>query len=362
MIEARAPGKLFVAGEYAVVEPGGSAIVIAVDRYVNVALEPREDGGTVSSEQYGRRPLSWHRDTSGVVLESDDRPIDHVVSAIRTVESLVADLDLTPRFHALTITSELDDVSGRKYGLGSSAAVTVATVRVLDEFYGIGLSDTEVFKVALLATIDVAPTSSGGDLAASCFGGWIHYRSPDRAALADLRRSRGVLATLRAPWPLLELTPLPSPAGITLVVGWTGEAASTSLLVDDVHARREDQSVTYGHFLEESRARVDELAAGLRDGDPEGVLAAVNGARRLLVGLGGTLGIEIETPALTRLCEAAEAVGAVAKSSGAGGGDCGIVLARHRTDLEPMLRDWEVAGVRRLALSVPSPGEIRTVE
>ena len=36
MIETRAPGKLFVAGEYAVVEPGGSAIAVAVDRFVTV--------------------------------------------------------------------------------------------------------------------------------------------------------------------------------------------------------------------------------------------------------------------------------------------------------------------------------------
>ena len=38
MIETRAPGKLFIAGEYAVVEPGQPAVLIAVDRCITVQL------------------------------------------------------------------------------------------------------------------------------------------------------------------------------------------------------------------------------------------------------------------------------------------------------------------------------------
>ena len=36
--EVRAPGKLYIAGEYAVVEPGFPAVLIAVDRYVTLLL------------------------------------------------------------------------------------------------------------------------------------------------------------------------------------------------------------------------------------------------------------------------------------------------------------------------------------
>ena len=38
MIEVTTPGKLFIAGEYAVVEPGHPAIIVAVDQFVTVAL------------------------------------------------------------------------------------------------------------------------------------------------------------------------------------------------------------------------------------------------------------------------------------------------------------------------------------
>ena len=49
MIVTEAPGKLYVLGEYAVVEPGHRAILIAVDRYVRVEARPAEDAGTLFS-------------------------------------------------------------------------------------------------------------------------------------------------------------------------------------------------------------------------------------------------------------------------------------------------------------------------
>ncbi len=39
-ILVRAPGKLVLLGEYAVLEPGNEALVVAVDRYVRVRLAP----------------------------------------------------------------------------------------------------------------------------------------------------------------------------------------------------------------------------------------------------------------------------------------------------------------------------------
>ena len=39
MIELSVPGKLFIAGEYAVVEPGHPAIIVAVDQFITVTVE-----------------------------------------------------------------------------------------------------------------------------------------------------------------------------------------------------------------------------------------------------------------------------------------------------------------------------------
>ncbi|MBT1022890.1 phosphomevalonate kinase, partial [Enterococcus faecium] len=79
----------------------------------------------------------------------------------------------------LKVTSELDSSNGRKYGLGSSGAVTVATVKALNVFYALNLSQLEIFKIAALANLAVQDNGSCGDIAASCYGGWIAFSTFD---------------------------------------------------------------------------------------------------------------------------------------------------------------------------------------
>jgi len=43
---------------------------------------------------------------------------------------------------------------------------------------------------------------------------------------------------------------------------------------------------------------------------------------------------------------------AAAKSSGAGGGDCGIVVADSHTDIDSMIESWKQNGIQQLALNV----------
>jgi len=62
--------------------------------------------------------------------------------------------------------------------------------------------------------------------------------------------------------------------------------------------------------------------------------------------------VTIETPALTKLCEMAEAFNGAAKSSGAGGGDCGIVIFNRREGLLSLITDWEKEGIINLPLHV----------
>lgn len=357
MIETRAPGKLYIAGEYAVVEPGEPAVLVAVDRYLSVRLTEASGEGRVRSSAYERSPLVWVRDRDSGRIVPTHEPSDYVFSAIAAVEQLRAERRLRPRYFDLDIGSELDDESGRKFGLGSSAAVTVAVIAALDEFYGLGLGLVDRCRLALLATVEVAPRASGGDLAASTFGGWIRYTSPDRETLRAHRGRHGITATLESEeaWRGFGVTRLPEPEGLQLLVGWTGSPASTDLLVAEVgrtaRVASEGRADEGASFVERSRARVDALVHGLAR-DRTGALDAVRGARGLLQELGASSGIRIETEQLRALCEIAERHGAAAKPSGAGGGDCGIVLAPADLDPSGILREWEAHGILRLPLSV----------
>ena len=356
MITVRAPGKLFVAGEYAVVEPGQPAVIIAIDRYLAVTLTESVDVGTVHSPEYGQLPLVWRRSGDDVTIDRDHHPYDYVMSAITTVERVRARRSVAPKFFDTRIDSQLDDVSGRKFGIGSSAAVTVATVRAMSELYGLGLSNLEVFKLALLATVQIAPAASGGDLAASCFGGWIRYSAPDRARLIDELSHRDPADLLDADcWDGLSVTRLTPPDHLQLLVGWTGSPASTTRFVDVVQAKQATGEVDMPAFVAASRDHVDALVRGLQEHDDVAVLAAIHGARTLLQGLGAQAGLDLETSRLAALCDAADEAGAAGKPSGAGGGDCGIVLAPPSADVARMLVAWERDDVRHLTISVHPP-------
>jgi phosphomevalonate kinase len=237
--------------------------------------------------------------------------------------------------------------------------VAVAVIAAIEEFYEMGLSRVERFKLAMLTTIQVAPAASGGDVATSTFGGWIAYTSPDREAL----RLRAAVSTVRealtaSEWDLCKVRRLPHPPGLRLLVGWTGSPASTERLVTRVKKAEPEFAASYATFLDETRACVADLIAAWEAGDTAGtaeVLAGIRRARLLLQGLGKAAGSSIETAELEALCETAERHGGAAKPSGAGGGDCGIVLLGDDADTAEIFKEWELGGIRRLSVSAVAP-------
>lgn len=356
--EVRAPGKLYIAGEYAVVETGLPAILVAVDRYVTVRVTAATGTGHITSDHYTQSRLEWRRDDDGDrrMIVDDKAPFDFVLAAARIVEEAAVALGTPLEIFDLDISSELDDDSGRKFGLGSSAAVTVATVRALCEFYRLDLTRMDQLKLALLASIAVQASGSGGDVAASMFGGWIAYTSFDREWARAERDVRPLIDLVTMDWPGLSVERVCPPDRLRLLVGWTGSPASTSRLVGDVQSRKQGEGMDYTRFLADSRRCVNSLVTALNNEDAVGIGAGIRRNRELLRELGEHSGTTIETPTLRRLIEIAEECGGAAKTSGAGGGDCGIVLIDGEgADVDALLAAWERADIRALNLHEHQP-------
>jgi len=346
----RAPGKLFIAGEYAVVEPGNPAVLVAVDRYVTVTVSGSAAADVVISSDLGPQQVRWQwRD--GRLIECDEGGegrgrLAHVLSAVEIVGELLAARGRAVRPLDVSVSSTLHD-NGRKYGLGSSGAVTVATIAAVASYCGLELSADSRFRLALLATARIDPKGSGGDLAAGIWGGWIAYQAPDRDHVLDLARREGVEAALRAPWPGFAVRRLPPPTGLAFEVGWTGSPASTTHLVSDLHRRTWRGSASHQKFVAATHDFVRASIDALHSGDGPGLLRQIRRARQELAALDDEVGLGIYTPELTALCDAAEAVGGAAKPSGAGGGDCGIALldAGAAHDISQVRQRWAAAGV-----------------
>ncbi|MET8170352.1 phosphomevalonate kinase [Streptomyces sp. NPDC005329] len=388
----RAPGKLFVAGEYAVVDPGNPAVLVAVDRYVTVTVSHLPGTAVeITSDLGPHARLHWqnarltpydapgphddtdgpgpHDDTDGPGPHDDtSRPgkpgasgvpagLAHVVSATETVARLLAERGLPVPGFGLRVESGLHD-NGTKYGLGSSGAVTVAAVAAVAAFCGLDLPPEDRFRLAVLATAEIDPRASCGDLAASTWGGWIAYQAPDRSAVRDLAARHGVIEALRAPWPRFAVRRLPPPTGLRLEVGWSGTPASTAALVSDLDRRAWRGSASHRAFTAATTDCVRACVTALEDKDPRGLLQQIRRARRELARLDDEVGLGIFTPRLTALCDAAEAAGGAAKPSGAGGGDCGIALldAEAPRDIEHVRERWAAAGVLPLPVRPTAEG------
>ena len=98
------------------------------------------------------------------------------------------------------------------------------------------------------------------------------------------------------------------------------------------------------NFLSSSKETVSALVEALEQGKSEKIIEQVEGASKLLEGLSA----DIYTPSLRQLKEASRDLQAVAKSSGAGGGDCGIALSFDEQSTETLKNRWADLGIELL--------------
>ena len=354
-ITSKAPGKLFIAGEYAVVEPGHGAIVASVSRYLTVTIDEATSVGTLTSTQNPDVIVEWTREGEQFCAKGD-HPYRLVEEAILVAEQYVRETGKsTNALYSLSITSELDDAKrGIKYGLGSSGAVVVATIQAILDFYKTPRTPLLVYKLSVLTNLRLSQRGSFGDIAASSFGGMVYYTSPDRGELLEQLQSQTIKEICETDWKDLTIERLPEIPDFTLLVGWTGQVAITDSLIQATEKKRKvaTDSAFYKEFLKKSHAIVQGLQSAWKNQDIKALQEGIRANRALLNEFAKVMQLEIETPALQTLCNLAEQVGACAKTSGAGGGDCGICFTQNEQQRQQIETQWAKAQIQVLPMNI----------
>jgi len=156
---ASAPATLMLLGEHAVLH-GYHALTCAVNRRIQISLTPRQDSNiTIYSARLGEFKTS----IDSIKMKE---PFKFVTRAIE---------NLKPEFN-IGFDLEIEADFSHQLGLGSSAAVSVAIVAVLNRW----LKDKELDKRELFLQTrqlvkSVQGLGSGADVAASIYGGTILY-------------------------------------------------------------------------------------------------------------------------------------------------------------------------------------------
>lgn len=357
-LTVKVPGKLMVAGEYAVLDQYQRLIVMAVDKYLYATVESAEEN-KLSLVNFDLKDLGWSFDEETVHIDSTDERTRFVKEALRVVLTYVKDQEIEVPAFALEIRSELDDVSGAKYGLGSSAASVVGTVSAILTHLLPEEPEAElVFKLAAIAHINVQKSGSGADIAASSYGGWLAYSSFQAEWLLEElgRKNMSISRLVKKNWQYLKVEQLDFPESLHVCVGWTGKPASTTELVAAVRKMKHEKHSDYAGFMVQSGTSVQGITHGVKENDDSLILEGITMNRQALKKLGEDAGIEIETADLTKLCDIAEEHGAAAKPSGAGGGDCGIAFVSTPEQKEKIEAAWKAAGIMPLPIQPQKTG------
>ncbi|GAC1344672.1 MAG: phosphomevalonate kinase [Myxococcales bacterium] len=329
MIPLSAPGKVFLAGEYAVLTPGWPALVLAADRGMHAEV------GTLA----GGEVELWHR-PSGVALQGELSPagirwlggvpaeLRFAAAAAELGARLCAEEGRAARGFSLAFLDDLG-VAGPegplKLGLGGSACASVLAVRGACAAQGRALSPPEALALAHAAHwATQGGAGSGGDVAASALGGALAVRGKpawESPAAALGGPARGLLADAR-----VAAAPFALPDDARFLLAWSGAPADTRALVAEVRAFAAARPARFAALLEAIAFCAESLQVALESGARKTALVAVRRAAVAMAGLGEEAGCAIVTPRLARICAVAAAAGCAAKPSGAGGGDCAIVL------------------------------------
>lgn len=303
---ATAAGKLMVAGEYAVLGPAGCCLSLAVGAIAEARVAPAHG-------EPARRTLSafgqtWRWQHAQAAPPGLAQRIDATleIAALRAVAA------------AAHVEVQVDgQLAGKKLGLGTSAAAMVATLRALVAS-ALPADDTPDTLAAWSWLHGAHQQGQGGrgsgyDLATILAGGVIRYRREPTA------------------W-----SPLAWPEGLYAAALFTGESAATD-------ARLRAHAQVAGAPVAEIAAAERAVAAQWRRGDVSALLDALADAERAFDGLADRVP-GLRTAAVERTRRAIADSGGVARTSGAGGGDCVLAFAESADRIEALAAAWQGGG------------------
>jgi phosphomevalonate kinase len=329
-----APGKLFVAGEYAVLW-GGVARVAAVGPRTTALVRARPDRRI----ELLLDGTSLRGDMTPAGTNWDEAPSQDFHFVARTVDLVLRAVGKEGPGFSLALAPSPTAEDGSKLGLGSSARATVLAAEAaryaLDARF-------DTLKLSLLAHAEAqGGKGSGADVAACFAGGLVRYRRYDLSTLLGSTTDGSLNAKLNAAAPV-DLFRTPQ-LKLPLAYAFTGKSASTRVMIADIERRLDEGGRR--RFTLASDALGRDLEDALVKGDFAAVLETVPKLQSLLGSLGS-----VTTEDTERLLRLGQSFGCPGKISGAGGGDGCIFFCPDDAARAALLEAFESRSIHALAV------------
>lgn len=318
-------GKLYIAGEYSVLTPNQSAIIKNIDIFMQAEIKFSEKY-SIYSDMYDY----------SVTLEEDDGNYSLITETVKIVNEYLQlkKVDIQP--FDIKITGKMEK-NGKKYGIGSSGSVTVLTVKAMSKLYSYEISSEELFKLSSYVLLKRGDNGSMGDIACISYENLVMYTSFDRNLIKEKMKNSSLAEMINLEWGY-KIEKIHCPEKYEFLVGWTGIPSISGKMIIEV------KNSINSDFLEKSEEIIRNLKNGIEQGNKEIISENVEENSKLLK----MLHEKIYSRKLLELVESAEGLDICAKSSGAGGGDCGIAISFNKNDTEKLLERWESRDIELL--------------
>ncbi|MHA1836289.1 MAG: mevalonate kinase [Candidatus Odinarchaeia archaeon] len=304
-ITASAPAKCILTGEHSVVY-GKPALVVALDlrAYVKATFNDKNKI-IIEAKQFQKKTIL------PLKFSGDMRIIDEVIKPIYFAVLETFNMFNTTRGLTISINSNIPPSAG----LGSSAAVSVATVKAVSEILGHSLKKEQISEIAFKSERIVHGNPSGIDNTIVAQGGGLIYE-------------KGKFEKLKIP------------KDMNIIIGDTLKRRNTGVLVEKVRENYVKYTEVFENILEAMGKITLEARKHLEENKiPElGELMNINQGLLKALGVSNT---EIEN-----LIDATLKNGALgAKLTGAGGGGCIVALA-NKDKIESIMESINTSGGR----------------
>lgn len=307
--KASAPGTLMLFGEHAVLR-NKMAICAATDQRIEVFLAKRKDRIVVIDSGLGHLKTSLDEMNAA-------KPFQFVVACIKPfLPKLKTGFDIY-------VKSSFDHT----VGLGSSAAVTVATTQAIIESLGIEFDEQKLLLVCRKVIQDVQGTGSGADIAASIYGGIVAYKMDND-----------------------YVSKLPHIPNISLV--YSGRKEATKTVIDLVNRKEQNDPRRYQLIFNNCEHITEQAICAIEAKNWELLAQCMKEQQLLMQDMG------VSNQQLDRLVKDLEAQPNIlaAKISGSGLGDSIVALGKLPANSFPHTPTQSAQGVKQLNVCISPEG------
>ncbi len=353
---ASAPGKILLLGGYSVLERPNVSLSVAVNAFVHTTLKPSEDDKIhISSFQISYSSVF---SVNELTIQDHTDAGKFVCNALKySLSYLKAKRIVIKPFSLSTQSDDAFNVGNGKSGLGSSAAVTVATVAAVLKLHGV-TSKEIIHNLSQIAhSVSQGKIGSGFDVATSTFGSIVYTRySLGAFDISRLNDPIYLISCAEKQWDYV-IEPFDASKLSLLVGNIVGASASTTEMVKKVMEYKRINPQEYSQLIRELNITNSLGIAALSSNDFEEAAYQISQSLSKLKLLGTHSGCEIIPKTFEDLIAESNKLGAVATLlPGAGGADSIVSLFTSEDAKEKVRELWEKNQIEPLDVSLEKNG------